>query len=471
MMRFLTLFFIIFSLCFYSQSSNISLENIFSHPSLNSSIIGISVKEASTGKIIYEKNSHSQLVPASIFKLLTTFITIEKLGADFKFKTEIYYSGNIRRDTLFGNLIIKGYGDPTFESRFFSTSALNELVQKIKNKNIRYIKGKLILVTNYFSAQVNGNWAFEDVNNYYAAVPHPLNIFDNEYHLYFETGAKGQYAKVLNIEPQYEFPPKIVITSNNVVAKEGGDNAYIYGDPFSYEKRIEGSVPPFQKKYSIEGCLPDPPRMLAESILNKFSIENIRIAEKNYNIINDTFNLKPFQLLDVVYSPPLSEIFRLTNLHSINLFAESMLYVLGNGDYDNGKKILLETLIKKGIDKNEVNIDDACGLSRLDGISANAMTEFLIKAYSSPYKNILLNGLPVAGESGTMKNFSDTAPLKGNLKCKTGYFARVRTFAGFLNTKTGKTLAVCIMFNNFNASLDKIKQSTKQFFETLYQMN
>lgn len=467
-MRFLTFLLIYFlAFCIHSQK-NIELEKILDNPEIHPVIYAVSVKEADSKKTLFEKNSHQHLIPASTFKLLISLTVLEKLGPSFKFKTEIYYSGKILNGSLDGDLLIKGYGDPTIESRFFNYHLLQNIMQDLKKNKIDSIKGKVIVLNNYFQPKVNGNWTYEDVNNYYAAIPYPISIFDNQYHLYCESKKSDEDVQVLKISPQYENQPKIKIISNYLVAKEGGDNAYIYGDPLGYEKRLEGSIPPYQKNFSIEGSLPDPARIFAETLMQNLLDNKIYADVTKYRIYNDTFNLSGSTLLNTYYSPTLSEIMYFTNLHSINLFAEAMMYAFGNGNYELAKKELLNFAIQMGIPQNEIFIDDACGLSRLNGISANALTALLCYAYKSKNFSVFFNSLPTAGESGTMKNFTDDLPLKGNLKCKTGYFQRVRSFAGYLKTQSGKTLAVSLMFNNFNISNSKIKQITKTFFETVY---
>lgn len=445
-----------------------NIESILKDKALASALISISVKDISSNEILYEKNSHTQCTPASIFKIITTYAALEKLGADFKFKTEIYYSGNIQDSVLDGDIIIKGYGDPTIESRFIKSSFFQEAIKALQQTGIKKMNGKLRILNNFYQPYINGNWTYEDINNYYAAIPYTINIYDNTYSVYFKTYKPLQPSDILRIFPQYSKEPKIVFKTNRVYAKEGGDNAYIYGDPLGYDKRVEGSLPPYQNEYSIEGALPDPARMFAETFIQHLEKSNIRIRSDAYFISNDTFDIKHLKLIKTIYSPSLSHIIQLINLHSINLFAEALLYQIGNGSYEAGKKEMIKLTVKYNIEK-EINIDDACGLSRLNGLSAHAMTEWLIKIYQSPFQSIFLKSLPVAGESGTMKNFTDKAPLKGNLRCKTGYFERVRSYAGYMHTQSGKTIAFCMIYNNFNASNEKIKQMSKLFFETLYQ--
>ncbi len=451
-----------------AQYDESEIDNIFLQNGLNSSIIGVSVKEVLSQKIIYEKNSHLQLVPASTFKLLITICGLEKLGADFRFITEMYYHGEIKNKTLNGNLIIKGYGDPTIESRFFKQSALQNICNLLKNKGIEKIQGNIIIDNSYFQPFIHDNWIWEDINNYYTAVPYPVSIYDNAYHIYFQSQEKER-ADILKIEPQYSSNPIIEIEDNQVFAKPGGDNAFIYGDPMRYVKRVSGSIPPNQKEYSIEGALPDPARMFVQELLKKFKLCNIGLTNTHVLITNkDTLNYKAFNSLGNILSPSLSEIVRLTNLYSINLFAEAILWAIGKGDYEKGKKEIINYLKQEDLNTQEVNIDDACGLSRLNGISADIFSSLLVKMYNKKNKEVFLNSLPVSGESGTMKHFSNTFPLKGNLRCKTGYIQRVRTYAGYINTKSGKPLAICLMYNNFNLSSEKIKQISKRFFETLY---
>ena len=464
MNAFLTIFCLILVL-FHSNAQNIS----FNEKEWNSTIIGISVRDISSNKIIYEKNSHLQLCPASTIKLITTSAALEKLGGNYQFKTEFYYVGELKNRVLNGDLIIKTYGDPTIESRFFKKNTLNTIVLQLKQKFIDKINGKIIIDNSFIQSEINDNWIWEDINNYYAAIPYSTNIYDNEFHIYLQSQQINTPVKVLSIFPQYHSFPKIEITENLLTAQQGGDNAYIYGDPIGYSKRLKGSIPPFQKDYSIEGVLPDPPRMFYQEFFKELLHQKIILKDTIPLIVNkDSIHYTTAQLLFTHYSPPLSEIIRLTNLHSINLFAESIVYALGNGNYDKGKKEIIQFLKQQNINTDEINIDDGCGLSRLNGVSADVLTQLLSKIYQKSYSTIFWNSLPIAGESGTMKNFANTPPLANNLRCKTGYVQRVRTYAGYLKTKSGKILAVAVMFNNFNTSTEKLKNYTKAFFETIY---
>ena len=61
---------------------------------------------------LLELNAGVAMNPASVMKLVTTFAGLELLGPAYTWKTELYADGFRNGDTLQGNLIIKGYGDP-----------------------------------------------------------------------------------------------------------------------------------------------------------------------------------------------------------------------------------------------------------------------------------------------------------------------------------------------------------------------
>lgn len=63
------------------------------------------VVAAPDGHILAGVHADLELIPASILKLLTTLTALEKLGPDYRFRTDFYIDS---RD----NIKIKGYGDP-----------------------------------------------------------------------------------------------------------------------------------------------------------------------------------------------------------------------------------------------------------------------------------------------------------------------------------------------------------------------
>ena len=76
------------------------------------SSVGIYVQDVQSERPVLALGDDRPLNPASTIKLLTTFAALDQLGPAYQWTTEIYTDGQFQGDTLNGNLIIKGYGDP-----------------------------------------------------------------------------------------------------------------------------------------------------------------------------------------------------------------------------------------------------------------------------------------------------------------------------------------------------------------------
>src|SRR5690606_13943882 len=116
---------------------------------------------------------------------------LEHLGPDFTFQTELIIQGEVQNGVLKGNLIIKGYGDPSLGSRAFKeipdlNSLQNQWIQALRNKGIRSIEGNVIVDGSYYSLPPEQpTWSWMDLGNYYASGAWGFNISDNLYEISF----------------------------------------------------------------------------------------------------------------------------------------------------------------------------------------------------------------------------------------------------------------------------------------------
>ena len=78
--------------------------------------------------------------PASTMKLVPTFIALDTLGADFVWHTRVYHTGIQIGDTLMGDLIIQGSGDPKL-----THERLKQLLYQVQASGIRHINGDIIV--------------------------------------------------------------------------------------------------------------------------------------------------------------------------------------------------------------------------------------------------------------------------------------------------------------------------------------
>ena len=78
------------------------LLDVLNHTDLNGAIVGLSVRNAKTGEVIFNFNGDKLLHPASGLKLVTAAAAFELLGADYRFETEVYTDGPIKNNVLNG---------------------------------------------------------------------------------------------------------------------------------------------------------------------------------------------------------------------------------------------------------------------------------------------------------------------------------------------------------------------------------
>ena len=84
-------------------------------------------------------------------KVITSASALEILGADYRFETHLGYIGKkAENQTLNGDLVVIGGGDPVlgseyFQDHYFNLHFLEVWARKIKDAGISKIEGNLIL--------------------------------------------------------------------------------------------------------------------------------------------------------------------------------------------------------------------------------------------------------------------------------------------------------------------------------------
>lgn len=467
--------------CFASAFSQVSksfeteVAKLKSDAAIKNGSWSISVYDVTSSKLVYEYNSNQSLIPASTLKVLTTAAALEILGADYTFDTRIEYDGEIVNGVLNGNIYIKGSGDPSLASQYFKSKTdssifFNTWVEKMKQAGIKKIEGSIIADGTAFEQQhLSPEWVWGDLGNYYAAGAYGLNYSDNKYIAYFDSGIKeGDSTKIKKVIPAQ---PKLKFY-NQVISGGSGDNAYIYGSPYNDYRIITGTIPVNKKDYEVDGSFADPALQCALDFKTALEDSKISIQGSASNLF--FMNNKGAQrtLLFVHKSPTLDKLVYFTNLKSDNLYAESFLKAIALkkksfGSISLGVEVLEEYLNSKGISNDGLYLADGCGLSRANGITTAQLAQLLTKISKEKYFNAFLASLPVSGKSGSMANLGNGTFLENNMKAKTGYINRVRSYCGYFKNKKGRDLAFSIIANNYTCTASEMKKKIEKLLIAL----
>ena len=110
---------------------------------------------------------------------------------------------------------------------------------------------------------------------------------------------------------------------------------------------------------------------------------------------------------------------------------------------------------------------DGSGLSRSNGISAAHFCTLLKAMNSSKNNSIYVGTLPVAGKSGTLTGLCNGQAGEGRIVAKSGTMSRIKSYAGYVNSKSGKKIAFAITINNFNGSSSQATAKIEQILNAL----
>ncbi len=468
----------------WSQEKNYSREqsdqSFPDDSSLMHASVSMYVEDAETGKVVMEYNSGNSLIPASIMKLITSAAALELLGPDYTFKTRIGYTGklNKRWGRLKGDIVILGGGDPALGSKYFSEHYQDFIlnwITEIRKLGIKRIRGRVITDDSYYDyLPVPAKWLWEDAGNYYGSGVYGLSVFDNTYEIHFKTLADSTIPSEIGMVPA-ECRSDL---SNFLIASGTDDEGYVFAAPYSTNGWLSGSIPVNQEDFILKASITDPPLILAKMVTERLKAEKIRISGKPTTIrLEQKPGVKKTVQITETSSPPLTDIIKVLNHESVNLFAEHLIKELGkkfknNGSTSSGIEVVNEFLNNSGISTNGMFIEDGSGLSPLDAINTRELVHLLVymknkgKHFPEYYASI-----PDPGENGTLKSYFTDPLFDLRLKAKSGSMTRVRSFAGYFTTLSGKNMAFSIIINNYTGPSKNITSAIEDIFRELISKN
>ena len=436
-------------------------------------------------KKIYSYNENLSLIPASVLKLVTTATALQVLKPFYRFETKLQYTGNIDSlGNLNGNLIIKGGGDPClgserFKKYYYNPFFIDEWIDTLKSLGIKSINGNLIIDDRIFDNNIPTTWVWGDIGNYYGAGAFGINIFDNTYKLVLNSPDTANGAvRIKQIIPEID---SLKINNYLLSSKKNKDMAYIFGDPLTKNRLIQGTIPLKRDSFIVKGSIPNPPEFLGEFFKQNLKEKNLKldgniIVIDNKELLYNTDTLTK-KTIFTTKSPYLKSIINLTNTHSINIYAQGIFKTLGLKIQKQSTNISAASYIKnfwaqKKINTSGMEIYDGCGLSRYNVITAKQLADILIYMNKkSKYYKYFYNSLPVAGRTGTLRRTFRNKFLKNNLRAKSGTITKVKNYAGYFKSLSGKNIAFVIMINNYTGGSKNISNKIQTLLTKVYFRN
>ena len=214
---------------------------------MNTTSWSVVIKNVKTGETIAERNSSASLSGASITKLLTTGSALSTLGGDFRYETELAYSGEIIDSTLYGTLYVVGGGDPTLGSDYDKflpgIDSVFAVWKKAVNKaGIARVEGFLVADSRYFTLEpMVSSWSWDDADTYYGTGVLGLSFFENKCRIDFApSDTLGKPVKAVSVFPEI---PGVEIVNRTTTAEGRANQLWLNASPLHpLEHFVTGSL-------------------------------------------------------------------------------------------------------------------------------------------------------------------------------------------------------------------------------------
>nr|WP_249407433.1 D-alanyl-D-alanine carboxypeptidase/D-alanyl-D-alanine-endopeptidase [Bacillus pumilus] len=429
-------------------------EFIRTAPDLEGAISGISVRDTSDSSLLYEHQADMRLTPASNIKLLTSAIALDILGETHTFPTDIWMDGSIQKKTLHGSLYLRGTGDPTLLEEDFAA-----LAKQVKKAGIHTIRGQLAADdTWYDDTRYSIDLPWSDEDQYYGAQISALTASPNQDYdagtviLEVKPGKKAGQKATYDMIPKTSVPQVI----NQVkTVPEGGKKKISFKRSHGTNKiTLTGTIPVKASVSKQWVALWEPTSYALDLMKHALRVEGIQVKGP----LKTKQVPKKAKKIASHSSMPLSELLVPMMKLSNNTHAEVLLKELGKkvknkGSFEAGLDVMNERLPAFGIDSSLTVLRDGSGISPINLVSANQFTLFLANIQKEKWFKTFEHALPLAGASermvgGTLRNRLKEPATLEKVRAKTGSLTTVSTLSGYIDTKSGKTIAFSILLNH-----------------------
>ncbi len=456
------------------ESLKADLTSMVNNEAFRSAHIGIAVQSLKNKTPLFFHNENKSFIAASNMKLYTAAAALLSLSPDFTYETKVMTNGAIVEDTLNGDLIIVASGDPTISGHFNNnnpTQVFENWADALIQKGIKKITGNIVIDNTYFNDSPFGTgWHWDDMSRCYSAAKDAFSFNNNCISLTISPDVKkGRPAKI-NVEPKTDY----ISLSGRVItgSRESAANIKAGYVDNSNNIVISGAIPLDHKNSVIYVAAKNPAEfgayVLKETLFRKGieingNIVCTRGGCAHVKEITTEGKISPLTTLALYRSPKLSEIIKVVNKISNNLYAENLLLTIAKetGNEGNSKQAILsviEILKKAGFNPEGFYMADGSGLSRFNLITPRETIQLLEIMNRSSYAELFLDSLAVPGEEGTLRNRQKGAsPVTlMNIRAKTGTLTQVRNFSGYIRTVNGELLAFSLLCNNYKTPVTVI---------------
>ncbi|MFM6930460.1 MAG: D-alanyl-D-alanine carboxypeptidase/D-alanyl-D-alanine-endopeptidase [Bdellovibrio sp.] len=420
-----------------------------------------SIGEGEGRKVIMDINGQQSMIPASITKIATASAVLANFPPGYKFKTQLWTTGDVKSGVLKGNVYLKGGGDPSFvsENMWF-------LVNAFLRSDIKRIEGDIIVDDSLFDKmRYDISRQKERVDRAYDAPVGAMSFNWNSVNIFVRPGKAGEDAKV-TIDPENDYirlvnKAKTIGGSDNKLQADRKEDAKFDGDLI----HVGGGIGKNNKEIVIFKNIMQP------DLWSGYNLKAF-LAQRGVSVtgaIKTGVTAETATLAAESESKAIEQILADMNKFSNNYVAEMLTKNLGTLKKQkavtlaDGMSVINEHMQSLQIPKDQMTLLSPSGLTRENKMSAFALWKVLQHLRNDfRVQPEFLTSLPIAGIDGTLKKRMKGSTAERWIRAKTGYINNVVSLAGYAGLEDGRVITFTFIYNG---STDEAK--VRQFFDNL----
>lgn len=439
-------------------------DSIFQHASL-----GIAVSDVAADTLMAGFAPDQSQITASTMKSLTSAAALRTLGPDFKFHTRVMLHGTVDGNSLNGDVVIVGGGDPTLGSAYFKNTPdiVAEVVDSLTARGIKKINGKLVVNDSIYPYPAhNGWWQVDDLAWDYGMGLHGLNYSDNRMMLNFNVS--GSHLTNVRLEPNV---PGLEVVDR--LSPGRADNVNVELEPSRPALVVTGTGDPMES-YKLRVANPTPGALLIDSLERAMATAEIKVRHRNHAVRFDDGQPDTLTLLVDHESPRLSRIISSLLERSDNMFTEGVLRAVAVNcgrkapTFADGTQVADSLWRAAGLDTRALFQYDGSGLARANKASARFFTQALNYMADRKFSGWRLCDLmPRVGVNARIGSLLPGSELSGKVAVKSGSMTDVQCYVGYYPAEAPR-YSFAVLVNNWNGSRKTVKNRIDQLLLDLF---
>lgn len=422
-----------------------AVDAAISRAPLDRALWGIRIEDEA-GAVLYAKNDALLMTPASNRKIFTAAVNESCFDLAGTIPTELWLEGEVVDGVLSGNLVLKGWGDPSLAGRHAADrdAVLEPFVRALEERGVRRVSGGVVGDGSAFDdAFLVGSWQYEDFGSSYQAPVGALSFNENVVGLRVDRVGCGSV--VTSTDPAFV---------RAAASFECGEEDLLLATPEEDNDLVArgalaaGSSAPVEDIFAID----DPSLYAAQALDDLLRRRGVEIAKPPAAGLAAPGAVR----VATIESPPLAELLSVMMKVSQNLYADALFkrIDLGGGEPATWADALarerLFLVTEVGLHPEDFYFEDGSGLSVRDLITPRGIVKLLRWMDHPSRRGVNWMMFATPGESGTLRR--RLAGFESTLRGKTGTLTGVNALSGWVVGEDGGRRYFAILVNHHFAS-------------------